>query len=103
MFKHIIISLTEPLCPCDTMDLAWGIRREDSGKAGLHLRCKTCGVDMNIPHKRFVGRFSFDKPYPGTSKKEEGSKLEVLDGGKILKFEDPEESEPEKKEDEDVP
>lgn len=93
MFKRIAIELTGPLCACLEMRLSWGITRpaskpgEPTAKAGLFLRCNGCGTTLTVPHKHFVATFRLDEPYPGIEEEEEDSpRLEVLEGGKLLKF-----------------
>jgi len=61
MFKRIEIRLTGPICDCEEENLSWA----PSSTVGLIIKCKTCQTILNIPHEKFVGRFIFDKSYPG--------------------------------------
>lgn len=91
MFKHVEINLTGPICDCDEMDLAWGIRRDDSGQSCLAVSCKTCGTQLVVSNSKFRAGFSLDKPYPG--RKKNVVPLKLLDGGQA----DPKDSEGGKK------
>ena len=84
MLKEVEIRLTEPICKCETQDLAWGISDGEDGH-GLFIRCNTCKTELRIPYKAFKAYFNLDKKYPREKSKEpEKPKLEVLEGGKVI-------------------
>lgn len=74
--------LAGPICTCEEQALGWGIQPDTHGQYGMYIECKTCKVRLSIPHKQFKAGFDLEKPYPG--KTPEPTKLEVIDGGKVL-------------------
>ena len=79
MFKRIEIQLTGPICDCDEMDLAWGTRRDGSGRSCLAISCNSCGTELLVSNSKFVACFSLEKPYPG--RKKNVVPLRLVDGG----------------------
>ena len=82
------------------MRLTWGIRKETPERAGLVIICRACGTQLVVPHKKFIATFDLEEPYPEKAQLEKDSHLEVLEGGKVLKFDlsDVEEHEDDRKE-----
>lgn len=66
MFKRIVIELVGPICMCPIQDLSWSIWIANGDQPCLKIMCETCGVELLVPRKVFVGRFVLDNPYPGT-------------------------------------
>lgn len=67
MFSGIDIHLSEPICDCDEQNLAWNTPWVDN-KPCLTIECKTCKTMLNVPNSKFMGRFKFERPYPGKVK-----------------------------------
>lgn len=82
MFTRIKIMLTGPICSCAEEGLSWGIQADERGQYGMYIQCTECKVRLSIPHKQFKAQFVLEQPYPG--KPVEPTKLEVIDGGKVL-------------------
>lgn len=61
MFKKVEIQLTGPICDCEKGHLEWYI----TDSKGLVVSCKTCGVSLGVPSKRFVASFKLEEPYNG--------------------------------------
>ncbi len=60
MFKEINIKITEPICDCETQDLAWSILEGPK----LCVKCKKCDTQIIVSTKKFVARIILDKKYP---------------------------------------
>lgn len=64
MFKDITINMDYPICDCDTLNLVWGIWRDEKNNNSLYLECNTCNAVLKIAHRNFKARFTFNKvPY----------------------------------------
>lgn len=87
MFRRIVIEVTAPICSCEEQDLLWNVPHDAMGPY-LVLTCKTCGTALTVPRSKFMAIFKFDTPYPG--KKESSvpqpTKLDVLEGGKVIQM-----------------
>jgi hypothetical protein len=70
VFKKITIHLASPICTCEEQNIQWTLPIDKNKATQLALECKTCGVVLLIPNKKFVAGFQFDKPYPGKSNEE---------------------------------
>lgn len=71
MLKNVTIRLSGPICRCSKKDLSWGVicPHENPGDGhGLIITCKTCKVELRIPHDQYVASIVCDAPYPADVK-----------------------------------
>lgn len=76
MFKYIDINLRGPICNCEEEHLAWALSMDMSGRFGLEVSCRECGVKLQVPHSQFKARMNLDRKYPkGRSEPKEDAKV----------------------------